>query len=813
MTAPDPTGLDGGLPGGSPADERVTDSSMENALPPAPDRRWWDIPAVLLLLAAVLTATIRLAATNWTDDLAIVEVVAFAGFVLGVLFGQSVFSRRIVALLTIPYGLIFVTWQLGSTLGTGILWQERVVSLAGRLGVTLLQLLQRRPVNDSILFLAAMSLLFWVLSLHAGYTLTRHAHPWLATLPTGLALFIIHIHDPYWPFRTWFLATYIFFALLLLARTSYLQRQAEWQHNQTRTPPYLGLDLIRATLLATSILDIAAWTAPALATSVPLAERAWKQVSRPWIIARSRMSNAFASLRASVGLVYDYYGDSLPLGRGNDLTDDLILRVQAPATRPENVRRFYWRARIYDNYDDGIWTSNFDTTESLTPQNFALSFPEEFSRWNATFQITPFAPLSTLFTIPQPQWVSRPVRADLAFNDDGSVDLAALHAEVNIRPGETYEIQSSISAPTELQLRNAGTDYPDWVKERYLQLPDTITTRTHQLARQLAAGHDNPYDIAVEVTNYLRDTIRYTDYIPVPPSDQDPVDWVLFDLQLGFCNYYATSEIVLLRSLGIPARWAVGYAQGELDALNQIYEVRQRDAHSWPEVYFPGFGWIEFEPTVSQPQLLRPLGLEAEDDAGSDTSSSNPADFPGQDERLQDLLGLSEGGALDADLASNRPSPVVTGLLALLGAGTLAFSIFAWQRRPLRFRTPVPLVIEAGFSRLGMSPPRLLRNWAGLARLSPVAKAYNEINRSLTRLNSHPGSHATPGERADRLGQVLPRAAGAIAALAREYQTNTYSLNSADAENAQQLARRVWQISWLERLRRLLARWQEPERS
>jgi len=85
-------------------------------------------------------------------------------------------------------------------------------------------------------------------------------------------------------------------------------------------------------------------------------------------------------------------------------------------------------------------------------------------------------------------------------------------------------------------------------------------------------------------------------------------------LKQGFCNYYATAEVILLRSVGIPARLAVGYAQGDNVDDPLLYTVRQRDAHAWPEVYFPGVGWVEFEPTASQPTLVRPQEITVEDE-------------------------------------------------------------------------------------------------------------------------------------------------------------------------------------------------------
>ena len=100
---------------------------------------------------------------------------------------------------------------------------------------------------------------------------------------------------------------------------------------------------------------------------------------------------------------------------------------------------------------------------------------------------------------------------------------------------------------------------------------------------------------------HIRNTVE------APPAGQDPLDWFLFHSKKGFCNYYATAEVLLLRSAGIPARMVVGFAQGEFDPPNH-YVVRQRDSHAWPEVYFPGIGWVEFEPTSNQAPLELPLG-------------------------------------------------------------------------------------------------------------------------------------------------------------------------------------------------------------
>ncbi|MBM4438608.1 MAG: transglutaminase domain-containing protein, partial [Actinobacteria bacterium] len=106
------------------------------------------------------------------------------------------------------------------------------------------------------------------------------------------------------------------------------------------------------------------------------------------------------------------------------------------------------------------------------------------------------------------------------------------------------------------------------------------------------------------VQDYLR-RLRYTFEIPTPPSERDVVDWFLFDLRAGYCNYYASAFAVMMRSIGVPARVSIGYFTGQWEPALQKYVVTEADAHAWPEVYFPEYGWIVFEPTPARPSPVR----------------------------------------------------------------------------------------------------------------------------------------------------------------------------------------------------------------
>jgi hypothetical protein len=139
----------------------------------------------------------------------------------------------------------------------------------------------------------------------------------------------------------------------------------------------------------------------------------------------------------------------------------------------------------------------------------------------------------------------------------------------------------------------------------HLALPDTVTERTRELAAELTAGQPTMFDQAQAIEQFLRQ-YAYDLEVPEPPAEvTDIADYFLFELQRGYCDYYATAFVVLARAVGIPARFATGYAVGAWNPAEAVWTVTESEAHSWPEVYFADYGWIAFEPTAGRPALAR----------------------------------------------------------------------------------------------------------------------------------------------------------------------------------------------------------------
>ncbi|MBN1956298.1 MAG: transglutaminase domain-containing protein [Anaerolineae bacterium] len=776
---------------------------------PRPER-WWDLLGALLLLGAMTIAAARLGATDWTDHLGLVQTVVFLGLLTGLALGGSCFSPRIALLLSLAYGLFVVGWQLGVTLDEGSLWVERVSELLARLAKTAGLLARQESVRDPLLFLMLMDSLFWGVSLHAGYSLTRHGRPWQSIIPGGLLMLVIQAYDPYVSRRMWFVAFYLFLALLLVARFAYLRYQVEWRRYRAQTLPYMGLEIARTVIVVTLLLVLVSWSIPAAADAMPAVREAWLTVTKPWAELTERLGHAFDALRGTA-LVYvqDDYGDRLVLGTQFTASSELVLTVDAPP-RSELMPPYYWRAHTYDTYADGRWRSVFSATMPITLAHFGATVPGLQHRETLTFTFTPATGLGIIYAAPQPLWIDRPVYADASPTPGGGLDMFALHAVTPLAAGEKYRAWSSPSTFTVSQLRSAGRDYPQWVRNRYLQLPPEITSQTYELAQELAQGLDNPYDIAVAVTTHLR-TYPYSDTLPQDrPDEQEPLDWFLFDVQKGFCNYYASSEVILLRTLGIPARLAAGFSSGERQPETNIYLVHRYDLHAWPEVYFPTLGWVEFEPTATEVFIERPAGERATQDMdgpeGSGGAAGGEMGDGGRDrleERLEELLALdpyAAGGSAPPPLRRRFPFGPL-----LLGLGALAV-LLLWRVRQRQLLPPVSLLLERGMRRLGLGPPPALRRWARRSTLPLLERAYGEINRALSLLGGAPAPHYTPAERAAALIQLLPESAVYVRGLLAEYQATAYGPTPGDPYAAKRAGRIIRATSRRAFFRRLVGR-------
>ncbi|GAA0430259.1 DUF4129 domain-containing transglutaminase family protein [Lentibacillus halophilus] len=246
----------------------------------------------------------------------------------------------------------------------------------------------------------------------------------------------------------------------------------------------------------------------------------------------------------------------------------------------------------------------------------------------------------------------------------------------------TYEAPSfSVDKLRDVSDNDSGLT--ERVQARYTQLPSSLPDRVGELAAEITAQDDNRYDKAKSLETYFgRNGFTYQiQNVPVPDEDQDYVDQFLFHSKEGYCDNYSTSMTVMLRSLDIPARWVKGFTSGKIiqsgDKPNDddVYEVTNANAHSWVEVYFPGSGWVPFEPT----QGFSNLADFHNDDGATEDDELNAPDNEDQEQQPEE----------ETEPETSQNAESATGWIRngwYILAGILLIAVAAWLAYRWRFR-------------------------------------------------------------------------------------------------------------------------------
>jgi len=531
---------------------------------------------------------------------------------------------------------------------------ERVLVLLARTAGWLAALV-KQPAFDPIATALVWGLLLWLVGLWAGWTTRRYGRPLAAVLPGAS---VLAISQAYSGQSAVLLLVVLGASLFLMALLSYGRNERRWKSSAIDYSEDIRVEL--ALLTIPLVLGLTMLAAASPAVSIQKFSRAIQEFKLAHQPARDPGSAQRPSLGDSLGLKakpaqrQDVFASlragGLPrqhlLGSGPELNEQVVLLIQTgeiPPGSPESVTgkgvpRYYWRSLTYDRYTGRGWLTSATKTYA-----FSAGQPAGEALKEAKTQIPPGQKLvrqrvqslqdlgGLLYAAGTPLQVDQNYQIAwrrLPQSEGEAVTGSDIFAASV--GAEEYQALSLYPATSPQALRQAGSVYPDWLLDRYLALPENLPARVHSLAVELTASARTPYDRAVAIESYLRNTYPYTLDLPTPPGNTDLVDYFLFDLRTGYCDYYASAMVVLARSAGLPARLATGFASGSYDALNARYVITAAQAHSWPEIFFPEYGWVPFEPTAGQPPLSRPeLGGEATlPDLG------NPVQVPEFDDRL-----------------------------------------------------------------------------------------------------------------------------------------------------------------------------------
>jgi Transglutaminase-like superfamily len=767
--------------------------------------RFWDFPSAVILTLILITVSERLFATDWAPGLEIGGYLAVFGVLLGLGLGASQVKPGGVFWLAFGYTITLIPLVAAGTFYQKIPWLERMFSLSGRLANGLFLFGSSQPVGDTVLFIIFAGLGFWIISVLAGYALTNRGDFISAVVPAGSILFIIQLYNSSVGDSVIILAIYAFLCLLLLGRLTYVRKRLFWKAQHVSFSSESWTDINIAIPVAALLLIFVAWLTPATGRPVVAAKVVWENITRPLDKLRHDLSNAVSGLKGNAqGTVVDFYGDNLPLGQNASTGDNIYLRISAPLT--EKADRYYWRVRTYNQYLNNQWQSVYALTEPFTPDQLSIPLAELHGLPSEFVFTTSAVNLGLLVTPAHPIWISRPSVMSFTPATNNTVDPLMFRADPPILIGEQYVVHAIIFNPTVLQLQQAGVIYPAWIREHYLQLPKNLSSRITQLALDLTTDAYTPYDKAIAITSFLRKAITYSTKVALPPEGTDPLVWFLFDTRTGFCNYYATAEVILLRSVGIPARMVVGFAQGEYQPPDK-YTVLEKDAHAWPEVYFPGIGWVEFEPTSSQPLLTRLPGIPTSTVQPFNATQDAGQNFPGLIPTPLQETGAGSGAG--APLNSLVRLLLFFGLFVVILVGVVAAYTTGlldkiFRHSPLVPRKPLSILLTGAYASLAIPPPEWLRHWAYLAGLKPIERSFGVVYQSLRRLGAKTSPAQTPAEAATALIEYLPEVANETRFLLREYQHALFSQKYAHlniARHAEKLiGRRTLRIAFQQRV-------------
>lgn len=335
-------------------------------------------------------------------------------------------------------------------------------------------------------------------------------------------------------------------------------------------------------------------------------------LAAPIFLAMPRVSRGFSRSGMLRGESLSGFSDSVRLGEVAHvkLNPQVVMRVRVKFLRGAGPRMLRWRGVTLDNYDGRAWnyTGQRPTSVIRSVDGFHLAETEwGYGDTEQRFFLEPLA-IDTVFAAPQPRLITGlPALA----RDQGDGLWTAPH--------EYYKLDyTALSDTTEVSDEKLAEEnsrsYPSEIQRRYLQLPIDHDQRISELAAEVAGGATTNIEIARKIEKHLSAAYGYTlDLQRV--EDGDPVADFLFNTREGHCEYFASAMVLMLRSRRVPARMVNGFQTGEYNDAADVYTVRQSDAHSWVEVYFPRQGqngvWVAFDPTPAAGLSVYGGGLAA----------------------------------------------------------------------------------------------------------------------------------------------------------------------------------------------------------
>jgi hypothetical protein len=590
----------------------------------APEEGWLTL-ALTMLLAVCVAWSINdaqwvLGQVELTDFLPIVAVL---GVLWGFIGGKVGWKRWLTYLLGAVVGALLVPIVVGFVLdpaagGLGAWFRTSSDSAVN----AYLDLAWRNKAltQEYGHFMLVLGLLVWATGMFAGYATFGRHRPVNAIVITGLVLLAnMAITDRD---QIWFLVIYTLAALLILVRLHASDERLTWIRRRLGDPAGVSSLYVRGGVVFAVLAILGSLVLTTTASSAPLAD-VWSGVDQRLIDLSQGIQRFLPRGGPGARITGVSFGPQAAI-TGRWVTDTSpALRIQLPAG---DTTPYYWRATAYDRFDLSGWSMSDNVTIDRAASSALLDEtserpPTPDGRREIAFMVEPLEfHGSSVFSPDAPSAVDRATRLTLVGPGEylGAVDMAG--------GSEPYRVTALIAttgdgtpgALTENRLRAAGQDYPALVRSLYLAVPDGAvgpdTLAVLESVRDAAplaavrnAPINNPYDLARATEQYLRSpAFVYTTDVSTLDCGDRSVSECFAHFRRGYCQYYASLMVMVMRTAGVPARLVQGFLPGDRDQAGEEI-VRFSNSHAWVEVYFPGYGWIPFDPTGGGLAQLAPL--------------------------------------------------------------------------------------------------------------------------------------------------------------------------------------------------------------
>ncbi len=743
----------------------------ERSLPTRPAEGWLSVLALLVMLLALGYAVDNAHWAGWVRGTGVSQTEFLpSALVLGAVWGlvgaklgwHPLLVHVVGAVLGSAFAIYAVAGIIPPVAGATLPSHDpfRLANLVASIQFFLRDVFIRQVRSDQTsAFLLVVASVGWASGQFAAFAVFRHHRPMSAVLFLGLLLLAsmsLTLQHQY-PYLVVFAAA----ALFLLVRLSLAEQRLLWGHTR------LGDESAAFSLY---LRNGATFTVVALLGAMVLTSAASSDPLRPYWTNSADQFYSWATNfdRFASGIVAPIRGPS-----GLFTTSQTIQGFwQSSADLAYEIRTstgqgYYWQGATYDDFDGHTWKqSNPSTTGPIAAGQPVLAGSSDQVLPGKQYQdvTVTVAPVDvgdpTVLSPQTPYTVSLPVQLQTAAAG-GPVDDLQLGA--SLPDGGSYQVTALVrngvvDEVTGNELAAAGTVYPEWARRYILIEPGSIgpivKADADRIVARLPSSRRDPYHIAQALQDWLYgggNFVYETDVRGVCAPGM-PVPDCLLTSRRGYCEYFATTLVMMLRTQQIPARYVLGYLPGR-PAGSGVFEVDRSAAHAWVEVYFPGYGWVRFDPTP-----------------GNATNGQRPTDLPAgppvptPSARPGASATPRTGPTFVPDNGANGGNP--RRRLPNEGQGNGAGGVGGATQGPLSLAIGVALIALA----------LLLVVWARLrwGTSSNPAVAYNGVARLAARFGYAPRPAQTVYEYSSMLGEVLPSARPDLEVVARARVEATY---------------------------------------